>query len=164
MKKIISIFLFLLPTLLLGQSIPLELKLENLQGQTVSLSQHLEKGPIFVAFWAIWCEPCKAELRTLRTLNTTYAEKGLTIVAVSIDNSKSISKVKSYIRSQKYEFPVLLDPESRLFELLNGKALPHAVLIDSEGKIAKIRTGFLPGDEKEIEKDFISVLESLKKK
>ncbi|MBX2989859.1 MAG: TlpA family protein disulfide reductase [Bacteroidetes bacterium] len=134
-----------------------QLKLDGLDGTRSVLSEYLKKGPVYMNFWALWCEPCKLELRALKSFAKEHEDGAFTILAVNLDSPKSIAKVKSYVRSQSYPFPVMLDPNSQVFQALNGQNLPFAVLIDKSGKVVSARTGFLPGDEKEIADEILKL-------
>jgi peroxiredoxin len=106
----------------------------------------------------MWCEPCILELKALSFLNEKYEKKGITILAINLDSPKSMAKVKSFIKAHEYRFLVGLDPNSRLFENFNGKALPFSMVIDQSGRIIEKRTGYVPGDEKSLEEAFIKLL------
>jgi cytochrome c biogenesis protein CcmG, thiol:disulfide interchange protein DsbE len=134
------------------------LNLETLEGTSMKLSQFLEKGPVYINFWALWCEPCKLELRSLKSFAKEHEGEPFTILAVNQDSPKSMAKVKAYVRAQGYSFPVIVDPNNQIFQALNGQNLPFSVLIDKSGKVVTTRTGYLAGDEKEIEKDILSLL------
>jgi cytochrome c biogenesis protein CcmG/thiol:disulfide interchange protein DsbE len=134
------------------------LTLENLDGTRSTLSQYLERGPLYVSFWALWCEPCKLELRALKSFAKEHEDDPFTILAINQDSPKSLAKVKAYVKSQGYSFPVILDPNNQVFQALNGQNLPFSVLIDKSGKIVTTRTGYLAGDEKEIEKDILNLI------
>lgn len=130
----------------------------TLNGETVVLSDYLKNGPVYLTFWATWCEPCKAELKVLKPLGEKFRERGLTIVTVNTDDPKTSARVKAYVRSQKYTFPILLDPDGRIFKLMNGTQVPYALLIDRNGTIVSRRTGYLAGDERILEKEFETLL------
>ncbi len=134
--------------------------LEDLNGKNRTLAEFLEKGPVYINFWALWCQPCRAELKTMQAIYEKYSEKGFTLLAISIDTPRSLAKVKSFFASQNFTMPCLLDPNSKVFEKLNGQSLPYSILIDKSGKIVKTRTGYLPGDEKFIEQDIVKLLQS----
>jgi cytochrome c biogenesis protein CcmG/thiol:disulfide interchange protein DsbE len=134
------------------------LALDELDGTTTKLSEYLRNGPVYMSFWALWCEPCKQELRALKSFAKEHADDPFTILAVNQDSPKSLAKVKAYVRSQGYPFPVILDPNTQLFQALNGQNLPFSVLIDKSGKVVTTRTGFLAGDEKNIERDILKLI------
>ena len=62
--------LLLVPALLRGQDVigipvgetPPAVTLENLNGDSVALSQWIGKKPVIVEFWATWCPICAALL------------------------------------------------------------------------------------------------------
>jgi thiol-disulfide isomerase/thioredoxin len=127
-------------------------------GTSKKLSEYLKKGPVYVSFWALWCEPCKLELRALKSFAKEHENDPFTILAVNQDSPKSLAKVKAYVKSQGYPFDVIVDPNTQIFQALNGQNLPFSVLIDRSGKIVTTRTGYLPGDEKEIGEDILKLI------
>lgn len=134
------------------------LTFDELDGSTSKLSDYLRNGPVYLTFWALWCEPCKQELHALKSFAKDHADDPFTILAVNQDSPRSLAKVKAYVRSQAYPFPVILDPNTQVFQAFNGQNLPFSVLIDRNGKVVTTRTGYLPGDEKEIEKDILKLI------
>ena len=140
------------------QSSRIRFTLDNLEGESKTLESFLRKGPVYISFWALWCEPCKSEMKALQSLQDKFAEQGFTVLAINTDTPKSNAKVKAFVKTQRFTFPVLLDPNSQVFSQLNGKALPYSLLLHRSGKIVKVRTGYLPGDEKDIEQDVVKLL------
>jgi len=134
------------------------MRLDELDGSTTTMSEYLRTGPVYLSFWALWCEPCKQELRALKGIAKSLDGRPVTIIAVNQDSPKSVHEVKAYIRSRGIAFPVVLDPNKQVFQAFNGQNLPFSVLIDAKGKVVKTRTGYLPGDEKEIEQDILRLL------
>ena len=144
---------FSVPQLVSAQ--PANLTLDEMDGTVSKLSDYLRSGPVYVTFWALWCEPCKQELRALKTFAQENPNESFTILAVNQDSPKSLAKVKAYVRSQGYPFPVVLDPNTQVFQAFNGQNLPFSVLLDRNGKVLAVRTGYLPGDEKEIASEIL---------
>jgi thiol-disulfide isomerase/thioredoxin len=136
----------------------LAMSLDELGGTTSKLSEYLQRGPIYLNFWALWCGPCLQELRALDGIAVRNKDSAFTILAVNEDSPRSLAKVKAYISSRGYGFPVILDPNAQLLEAFNGKVLPFSVLLGKDGKIIRLRTGYLPGDEKEIEQDLLNAM------
>ncbi len=134
------------------------IRLDRLDGSATTMAEYLQKGPVYATFWALWCGPCKEELRALQGIVKRHPDKTFTVLAVNQDSPRSLHEVKAYVRSRGYGFPVILDPGKQVFEAFNGQNLPFAVLIDGSGKVVKTRIGYLPGDEKEIEAEILGLL------
>lgn len=152
--------LFLLPILLLftltvfaqeheeqtGRSAP-GFKLENVQGDYVSLKDELGNGPVLLSFWATWCKPCIEEMTKYKDLYKDYKDKGLKVLAISIDDERTVAKVKPFVRSKNYPFPVLLDTNSEVARKYYAQNIPYSVLLDKSGNIVYTHLGYMKGDE-----------------
>ena len=132
----------------------------SLSGEIVSLDSLMAKGPVLLTFWALWCGPCKEELRAVQSLSDRYLERGFSVVAVNQDSPRSVAKVRAYVGAQQYSFPVILDPDGRILERFGGQAIPFSLLFDTSGKIAHRAIGYLPGDQKKLEQEIVNVLTS----
>lgn len=138
-------------------SVP-DISLSMLDGKRVQLSEFLEKGPVLIDFWATWCVPCKKELPFLNQFHEKYQDQGFTVLTINQDTPRSLGKVKSYIRSNRYSFLVALDPNKQLARLLSAPVLPTTILIKPDRSIVFHHQGYIPGDEKQLEEEIMSVL------
>lgn len=139
-----------------------EMKLKDLENKRVMMKDFYSKTPILINFWTLACEPCKKEMKFLDKFNKAYSENGFKVISVNMDNPRSMSKVKSYIKSQKYSFKVLSDPKSELFRKTGGKVMPYILMVNTDGSIFQRHIGFTIGDEKGLEKDIIHLIENNK--
>lgn len=130
----------------------------DLDGNDVTLSKLLEKGPVMISFWATWCAPCKEEMKKMQPLYEKYKAQGFTYLAINQDNQKSISKVKSFINANKYTFPVVLDLDKHVFEDYLGVGLPYSLIIDKNKNVIAKHLGYITGDEVQIEKEIKDAL------
>jgi len=135
-----------------------KIKLKDLKNKRQELSQYYSDGPILINFWNLACEPCKKEMKELDKLHLKYEKQGFEVVSINIDNTRSMSKVKSYVKSQKYAFTVLSDPRAELFRKMGGKVMPFVIIADSTGGIINRHVGYNPGDEKKLEKEILHFL------
>ena len=128
-----------------------DLVVQAINGDEISLKALTEKGPVLLNFWALWCEPCKAEMGQFQSLYDRYREKGFSILTVNEDNQKSVSKVPAYISAQEYTFFVSVDPDGDVAQMFNVQSYPTSLLFDRRGTIVYRELGYKPGDEEKLE-------------
>ncbi|MDG1842577.1 MAG: TlpA disulfide reductase family protein [Crocinitomicaceae bacterium] len=124
------------------------IELKDLNGKTVNISSLGLNGPIVISFWATWCSPCKKELNTINEIYQDWQdETGVTLVAVSIDDSKTKNNVPVYVNGKGWEYIVLLDPNGDLKRAMGVNNVPHTFLVNTNGKIVYSHNNYAPGDE-----------------
>ena len=151
--------LLLIVALSFGQekSIP-QVKLKDMKNKTQSLDKLVKDKVTLINFWATYCVPCRKEMKHLNRINETYADKDVQVIGISIDDSRTVGRVKSMVKSQKLEYQILLDTEQKLYKNFNTTAMPFSILIDAQGKILWEHTGYLPGDEVKMEQEIKKAL------
>ena len=135
-----------------------KIDLKDLKNKRQSLSKYHDGGPLLLNFWNLACEPCKKEMKELDKIYLKYRDKGFEYVSINIDSPRSMAKVKSFVKSQKYSFTVLSDPKASLFRKMGGKVMPFVIIADSSGSIISRHVGYNPGDEIELEKEIVHLL------
>ena len=158
MKKMMLILFYLIFIAQIGAKVEIENKLPKmslkmLNGKSTDVSSFLEDGPILINFWATWCAPCIKEMKYLDKFNKKYAESGFQVVSINTDTPRSLSKVKSFVKSRGYSFEILMDPKSEFIRKAGGKVLPFLLLVNTDGTIFKRHMGYSPGDEITLEKE-----------
>ena len=143
---------------LLSQKVQANLRLNRIDGKKIQLKQYLDNGPILINFWATWCGPCKKEMLHLDRLSKEYRKNNFSILSISIDTQRSLSEVKRFIRSKRYDFEVFIDPNQQIFKKLNGNIMPTNLLIDKDGQVIWMHYGYMPGDEIMMEKEIVQLL------
>jgi len=128
-----------------------DFKLKDTQGKMHSLTEYLEHGPVLMSYWATWCEPCKKEIPHMLKLSDAWADSGLTYLLIAVDTPKTQSRIKSLVKSKKWDAPVLLDTSGKTMRRYKGNNPPVTILINSMGEIIMRHTGFKPGDEKAVQ-------------
>ena len=137
-----------------------DIKLKMLDGKKVQLYDFLEEGPLLIDFWATWCAPCKKEMKHLNKFHKAYTDSGFNVLMINEDSPRSLSKVKSYVKSKKFVFHVALDPNQQISKKMNAVLFPTTILIDRKGNILWKHQGYMIGDEVEIEEQILLALRS----
>ena len=153
-KKIILSTVFILgSTAIFAQTQELPTTtVRDINGKQISFNEAFEKGKVtLVSFWATWCIPCKQEIKNIKgKLEGWKKEADFNYMTVSIDDSRATAMVKTYSKSQCWNFPVLLDPNSDLKRSLNFQNVPYTIIVDQNGKIIYQHTGYEEGGENEL--------------
>lgn len=126
-----------------------EVQIKDIDGASFNTASIDNEGkPIVISFWATWCSPCKRELNAISEIYDEWQEEtGVKLVAVSIDDSRNVQKVKPYINGQAWEFEVLIDQNHDLKRAMNVNNVPHTFLLDGNGNIVYQHNSYSPGDE-----------------
>ena len=159
MYKYLFLALIAISSELCSQKVQTSLRLNRVDGKKVQLKKYLDSGPILVNFWATWCGPCKKEMIHLDRFSRQYKKNNFSVLSISIDTQRSLSEVKRYVRSKKYDFEVFIDPNQQIFKKLNGNIMPTNLLIDKNGQVVWMHYGYMPGDEVVMEQEISRLLE-----
>jgi len=120
-------------------------------GDTVNLHEKLAEGPVVVSFWATWCIPCLKEMPHLNRLAEKYDGK-VTFIAISVDNSKSMSKVGPLVRSKGWDNLIVgQDAAGTVQQIFQVSSPPYTVVYDQNGSESFRHVGYKTGDEVELE-------------
>lgn len=127
-------------------------QLRNMNGQMVNTSEISNDGkPIIISFFALWCKPCLRELAAIADVYDEWVEEtGVKLITVSIDDSRSVEKVRSEINARGYDWDVLLDTNSDFKRALSVNLIPHVLVLDGNGEIVWQHSSYVDGGEEEI--------------
>ena len=105
---------------------------------------------VLVNFWGIACPPCRIEMPELEKIRRRYEDRGLEILGIEEMNA-SASEARRFVEQLGVRYPILLDPGEKIGRLYRLEAHPTTVVIDRAGRIAWIDSGYLRGDERDID-------------
>ncbi len=156
---LLSLLAFLVPAQAVSvKSVAPAFELSTLSGTRMSLAQN--KGKVVVVhFWASWCAPCKTEFPRLNDLAKSYSADDVSLMAISEDQTSS--NVDRFLKkhiSGPLRAEILLDYSGKTAEAYGNKAMPMTYIVDRQGNVRFIHTGFQKDDEASWRKEIDQIL------
>ena len=128
-----------------------DVRVVDLKGLETALGEHRGEG-VLLDFWAIWCEPCVAELPEILDIAHQYQSRGGTVMGVSYDlmvpgvtRDEVLKQVRAFVAQRKIDFPILIyeaedyDTINQLYGLPGP--IPFALAIGRRGNIVDRQEG-----------------------
>src|SRR5688500_6270176 len=129
----------------------IEQRLSSLKGRIVILN-----------FWATYCIPCRKEMPDLAAIQNEYAALGVQVVGASTDDIEDRDKVLQFVKETKVNFPIWIGATpADMIRFGLGAALPGTVVINRDGRIAKVLSGIV--NQADLKKQIDAMLASAEK-
>jgi peroxiredoxin len=151
MKKIFPLLLLFVSFVGFSQNEMPKIDLTTVDGNTIS-SKDLSKEDkvVVVSLWATWCVPCLKELDAISEIYSDWqAETGVELYAVSVDDSRTVKRVKPLINGKGWDYTVLLDTNNDFQRALGAATVPLTLLVKNN-EIVYRHSGYSPGAEYEL--------------
>ena len=152
MKKL----LFLMLAVMVGvnasaQTLP-DVKIENQEGKIISTKSLADGTPMIISFWSTTCKPCIQELNAINdNLYDWLEEVDMKVVAVSVDDARTVSRARAMTKGQGWDDYVCLYDKNQDFKrAMNVSLTPHTFIVDGKGNIVYSHSGYTPGSEQEL--------------
>ena len=150
---LLVVFAFCFSSSVFAQKNLPNVNVKDLKGKTINIQDFAKNGKITViSFWATWCSPCKRELDAIAEIYPDWQENyNAEVVAVTIDNARAMAKVPGMVETKQWDYLILSDVNQDLQRALNFQSVPQTFLLNQEGSIVYTHTGYVSGDEYELE-------------
>ncbi len=104
------------------------------------------KGKVtLINFFASWCGPCKKEFPELVNLEKEHRAKGFQVVSIGVD--REAGKSVEFAKGFEAGWSVIEDAESELMGKFGVYSMPATFIIDRQGNIKFMDTGFKPEEQ-----------------
>jgi thiol-disulfide isomerase/thioredoxin len=117
-----------------GSSAP-AVEVHDLQGKPVALSRYLGKKPVFLEFWATWCELCEQLLPRVKAAKSAYGDK-VEFIGVNVTVNQTPEKVRKYVEKHQPGYLVLYDDQGTSIRAYQVPSTSYVVIVDRDGKVA----------------------------
>ncbi|NND62682.1 MAG: TlpA family protein disulfide reductase [Flavobacteriaceae bacterium] len=150
MRILTLLFLFTTLSLSAQNEIP-DVDLTTMGGETVNFQEVTNDGNVkIVSLWATWCVPCLKELDAINDVYEDWQdETQVELIAISIDDSRTVKRVKPLINGKAWDYKILLDTNNDLKRALGAATVPLTLVV-KDNKIVYRHSGYNPGSENEL--------------
>ena len=111
-------------------------RLTDLDGRPVRLADLRGKG-VWINFWASWCPPCQSETPVIRDLAERYADRGLVVIGISVQETTA-DDVRAYAEKYQLGYTIAADVSGHIFRLYRPPGLPTQIFIGPDGAIRSV--------------------------
>ncbi|HEY7503557.1 MAG TPA: TlpA disulfide reductase family protein [Gemmatimonadales bacterium] len=112
----------------------------DLEGKPVSLAQYLGKQPLFMEWWATWCEQCETLLPRVRAAQAELGDK-VAFLGINVAVNQSPERVRRYVESSRPPFRALYDEEGESTRAYAAPTTSYVVIVDRAGRVTYTGTG-----------------------
>jgi len=117
--------------------------LNDLDGGSYNFAAETKGKVVILDFWATWCPPCRMEIPHFQELHEEYADKGLVILGVSLDQGGA-SAVKPFLEDHGVTYPVVMGNRQVANAYGGVRGIPTTFVIDRGGRIVEKFVGYRP--------------------
>ncbi len=151
MKKILALTFLAISLQAFAQDALPNVNVTTMDGTTISLQKASKSdAPVVISLWATWCVPCLKELDAISEVYEDWQdETGVSLIAVSVDDSRTVRRVKPLINGKGWDYTILLDTNNDVKRALGAATVPLTILV-KDGKIVYRHSGYSPGAENEL--------------
>ncbi len=112
-------------------------------GKTLTLKS-LHGKVVLMDYWATWCGPCRMATPTLQSLHKQFSPQGLAVVGMSMDDSRSVSQVKPFMKAFGMTYAVTTAPDAnqKAANAYKVDGIPSQYLIDKKGVVRWSQSGY----------------------
>ncbi len=104
----------------------------------------LRGRPVWINFWATWCEECKTELPIMTQVYARYRSRSLAIVGVDV--REDAAQVRAYTTSHGVDWMIVIDADGGVRNRYNTVGIPYHLFIDARGLVQAVTIGAVPAD------------------
>jgi len=133
-KPLVILFGILASTHLWASNLPqklLDTPITLTTGEVVSLAQYQNKQPVYLKFWASWCQPCLKEMPHFEHVQKQYGDK-IKVVGINLGLNDDLEAVKAVQKKFNLTMPQAFDKDGNLAQTFRLLATPYHLLFDKQ--------------------------------
>jgi len=143
---------------LVGKPAP-DFSAESISGEGPTSLKDAKGTVVILDFWATFCGPCKKSFPKYQALVEQFGGE-VNILAVSVDEPEDGTKDKiiEFAKNTGVKFAVVWDKDAKAVKLYSPPTMPTSFVIDKEGVVRHVHSGYKDGEEDKIAEEVKALL------
>lgn len=100
-----------------------------MSGEQTSLAANKGKKPVYLKFWATWCQPCLKQMPHFEHVQKTYGDK-IEVIGINLGLNEDVGAVKAVIKKFGLTMPMAIDKSGDLAQGFHLLGTPYHLLFD----------------------------------
>jgi len=124
--------LLFLPIKVFASNLPNELlniPITLLSGEQTTLSKYNGKKPVYLKFWATWCQPCRKEMPHFEHVQQKYGSS-IEIIGINLGINDDKESITNTIKEFGLTMPMAIDTNGDLAQAFHLMGTPYHLLFD----------------------------------
>jgi peroxiredoxin len=122
-------------------------QVHDLDGHPVDLARYLGKQPVFLEWWATWCENCEALLPRVTAARAEVGDR-VAFFGINVAVNQTPERVRRFLQKTEVPYRTLYDDQGVSTRAYGAPATSYVVIVDRAGQVAYTGLGrdqdFLP--------------------
>lgn len=131
-KSVLLIIAMVFSANVFATSVPdalLNLPITLINGEQTSLAEYKGKKPVYLKFWATWCQPCRKQMSHFEQINKQYGDK-IEVIGINIWVSDELKAIEQTIKEFGLSMPMAIDKSGDLAQAFRFTGTPYHLLFD----------------------------------
>lgn len=115
----------------------LNLPIELETGETTTLKDQIGRQPVYLKFWATWCQPCRAQMPHFQGIQQRYGDQ-LKVIAINIDLNESEKAIQQARDEFGLTMAMAIDKDKTLANGMQLLGTPYHLLFDKQMNLVHV--------------------------
>lgn len=103
--------------------------IQLISGETVNLANYKGNKPVYLKFWATWCQPCRKQMPHFEHVQKLYGDK-IEIIGINLGLNDDLEAVNSTIEEFNLTMPMAIDRNGDLAQKFRLIGTPYHLVFD----------------------------------
>jgi thiol-disulfide isomerase/thioredoxin len=106
-------------------------------GEVVTLKDYQGNKPVYLKFWATWCQPCMKQMPHFEEITQQYSDD-LIVIGINLGINDNLAAIKKVQKEFNLTMPIAIDKNGDLAQAFRLLGTPYHLLFDKQMNLVHI--------------------------